>query len=124
MIVMMREAVSKTELPSIQVEITLGSSLPGTFSVHIVVDLDNNEMDCFRSFDFIILITSNWYNQCVQWIWQTSGPKWKSWVKQIRMLFNSCVCLKKTSLALGPALLPGLIAYSMASNMATCCLLS
>ena len=29
-------------------EVSLGSSLPGSFSVHILGGLDSNEMDCFR----------------------------------------------------------------------------
>ena len=41
-------------------EVSLGSSLPGSFSVHILGGLDSNEMDCFEdSFDFIVLVTSS-----------------------------------------------------------------
>ena len=93
----MWKAVSKTEDPARGQRFSLGSSLPGPFSVHILVGLDNNEMDCFRRqvSTLLVLITSNWYNQCVQYTWQTSGPKGKLDYTNM-VAFELVVCLKSS----------------------------
>ena len=38
----------KNRTSSQRAEVSLGSNLPSSFSVHILGGLDSNEMDCFR----------------------------------------------------------------------------
>ena len=64
------------------------------------------------SFDFAVLITSTWLNQCVQYLQLTSGPKRKNEYNNFCFLRRVEVLEKMFSLAPGPALIPGLQASS------------
>ena len=71
------------------------------------------------SFDFAVLITSTWLNQCVQYLRLTSGPKRKNEYNNFCFLRRVEVLEKMFSLAPGPALIPGL--KSSSSSLSSSC---
>ena len=71
------------------------------------------------SFDFAVLITSTWLNQCVQYLRLTSGPKRKNEYNNFCFLRRVEVLEKMFSLAPGPAMIPGL--ESLSSSLSSSC---
>ena len=61
------------------------------------------------SFDFAVLITSTWLNQCVQYLRLTSGPKRKNEYNNFCFLRRVEVLEKNVFTGPGPCLDPGVV---------------
>ena len=121
---MMWKVVSKTEDPARRQTDSSGSNPPSRFSVHSLVGLDNSEMDCFRrqvstllSWSLLIGTTN---------VSSISGKlldQKENWVTQIWLLLNKFYVPKKSSLAPGLTLPPGLVMGTSSYSSSSVCLI-